>query len=160
VLGGFLRNGYLHRAIREEGGAYGGGAGHDPGSAAFRFYSYRDPRLEETLADFDRSLEWLRKADHEPRQVEEAILGVVSQLDKPGSPAGRAKQAFYDKFFGRDPELLREYRQRVLRVELEDLKRVAATYLEREPRGIAVLTDARTAARKADELGFEVIELN
>ncbi|MCK5914728.1 MAG: peptidase M16, partial [Deltaproteobacteria bacterium] len=45
VLGGFLRNGYLHRAIREEGGAYGGGAGHDPGSAAFRFYSYRDPRF-------------------------------------------------------------------------------------------------------------------
>ncbi len=159
VLGGFLRNGYLHRAIREEGGAYGGGAGHDPDSAAFRFYSYRDPRLGETLDDFDRSLEWLRKADHKPRQVEEAILGVVSQLDKPGSPAGRAKRAFFNSFFGRDPELLREYRQRVLRVGLDDLKRVAATYLEREPSGIAVLTDARTAARKADALGLEVIEL-
>ena len=24
VLGGFLRNGFLHRAIREQGGAYGG----------------------------------------------------------------------------------------------------------------------------------------
>jgi Zn-dependent M16 (insulinase) family peptidase len=27
VLGGFLRNGFLHRAIREQGGAYGGGRG-------------------------------------------------------------------------------------------------------------------------------------
>ncbi|MCG8612291.1 MAG: insulinase family protein, partial [Pseudomonadales bacterium] len=45
VLGNFLRNGYLHRAIREQGGAYGGGAGQDSSIAAFRFYSYRDPRL-------------------------------------------------------------------------------------------------------------------
>ncbi|MCK5681944.1 insulinase family protein, partial [bacterium] len=80
VLGGFLRNGYLHRAIREEGGAYGGGAGHDSGSAAFRFYSYRDPRFTATLDDFDKSLIWLQENRHEARQVEEAILGVVSQI--------------------------------------------------------------------------------
>ncbi len=30
VLGGFLRNGFLHRVIREQGGAYGGGASHEP----------------------------------------------------------------------------------------------------------------------------------
>ncbi|MCW8885521.1 MAG: insulinase family protein, partial [Motiliproteus sp.] len=55
VLGGFLRNGFLHRSIREQGGAYGGGAGQDSASASFRFFSYRDPRLEETLSDFDAS---------------------------------------------------------------------------------------------------------
>ncbi|KXS47524.1 MAG: peptidase M16C associated domain-containing protein, partial [Marinobacter sp. T13-3] len=49
VLGGFLRNGYLHRAIREKGGAYGGGAGQDSVTGVFRFFSYRDPRLGETL---------------------------------------------------------------------------------------------------------------
>lgn len=26
-------------------------------SGAFRFYSYRDPRLDQTLADFDRALD-------------------------------------------------------------------------------------------------------
>jgi len=159
VLGGFLRNGYLHRAIREEGGAYGGGAGHDSGSAAFRFYSYRDPRFEETLEDFDRSLKWLKSNRHEPRQVEEAILGVVSQIDKPGSPAGRAKQAFSDHLFGRTPELLREYRRRVLKVTLDDLIRVAETYLETEPAGIAVLTDPQSAAEKAAKLGLEIVKL-
>ena len=159
VLGGFLRNGYLHRAIREEGGAYGGGAGHDSGSAAFRFYSYRDPRFEETLEDFDRSLKWLKSNRHDPRQVEEAILGVVSQIDKPGSPAGRAKQAFSDHLFGRTPELLREYRRRVLKVTLDDLIRVAETYLETEPAGIAVLTDPQSAAEKAAKLGLEIVKL-
>ena len=159
VLGGFLRNGYLHRVIREEGGAYGGGAGHDPGSAAFRFYSYRDPRLGATLDDFDRSLTWLQEEKHEGRQVEEAILGVVSQIDKPGSPAGRAKQAFFDGIYGREPEFLRSYRRRVLAVTLEDLKRVAETYLNPENAGIAVLTDPASAASSAEALGLEVIDL-
>ena len=158
VLGGFLRNGYLHRAIREEGGAYGGGAGHDPGVAAFRFYSYRDPRFQETLDDFDRSLGWLQENKHEARQVEEAILGVVSQIDKPGSPAGRAKQAFYDGLYGRDAEFLRAYRRRVLAVTLEDLQRVAAAYLNQENASIAVLTS--TAFRhEAGASGLEVLEL-
>lgn len=159
VLGGFLRNGYLHRAIREEGGAYGGGAGHDPGGAAFRFYSYRDPRFQGTLDDFDRSLDWLQENKHEARQVEEAILGVVSQIDKPGSPAGRAKQAFFDGLYGRDAEFLRTYRRQVLAVTLKDLQRVAVSYLNPENANIAVLTDSVTAGREAAGLGLEVVEL-
>ena len=87
VLGGFLRNGFLHRTIREQGGAYGGGAGQDSASAAFRFFSYRDPRLTETLDDFDASLVWLKDNQHEAEELEQAILGVVSQIDKPKSPA-------------------------------------------------------------------------
>ncbi|MCK4585899.1 MAG: peptidase M16, partial [Gammaproteobacteria bacterium] len=39
VLGGFLRNGFLHRVIREQGGAYGGGASSNSESACFQFYS-------------------------------------------------------------------------------------------------------------------------
>ena len=74
VLGGFLRNGYLHRAIREQGGAYGGGAGHDSSIGAFRFFSYRDPRTEGTLSDFKDSIAWLKREKHEWQQVEEAIL--------------------------------------------------------------------------------------
>ena len=33
VLGEFMRNGFLHRTIREQGGAYGGGASHDAANA-------------------------------------------------------------------------------------------------------------------------------
>ncbi|HHH45330.1 MAG TPA: peptidase M16, partial [Gammaproteobacteria bacterium] len=91
VLAGFLRNGYLHRAVREQGGAYGGGATHDTDNASFRFFSYRDPRLEGTLEDFDRSIRWLLEEKHEWRTVEEAILGVIGSIDKPGSPAGEAR---------------------------------------------------------------------
>ncbi len=150
VLGDFLRNGYLHRAIREQGGAYGGAAGYHPDSGAFRFYSYRDPRLADTLADFDRALDWLRTHDHPARTLEEAILGVVAAIDKPGSPAGEAISAFFGILFDRTPEQRRAYRQRVLAVTLDDLKRVAASYLQPEQARCAVLSNARTLAEQRD----------
>ncbi len=148
VLSGFLRNGYLHRAIREQGGAYGGGASYHPDSGSFRFYSYRDPRLVDTLTDFDRALDWLQRSDHPESMLEEAILGVIAAMDKPGSPAGEAMGAFFGTLFGRTPEQRRAYRQKILRVRMGDLQRVATAYLQPDRAHCAVLSDARTLARQ------------
>ena len=158
VLGGFLRNGFLHTAIREKGGAYGGGASHDTNIAAFRFYSYRDPRLNETLDDFDRAIEWMLGNKHEWRMVEEAILGVISSIDKPGSPAGEARQAFHNILHGRTLDKLQAFRQNVLNVRLEDLKRVTQTYLQPDKASTAIITNAATLEQKGS-LGLEVINL-
>ena len=143
VLGGFLRNGFLHRTIREQGGAYGGGASHDSNIGVFRFYSYRDPRMAETLSDFDASLEWLVENKHKDEQVEESILGVVGALDKPGSPAGEAKKAFHSELYGRTHEVRQEFRRRVTEVSLEDLQRVGRTYLTPENASTAVVTGSQ-----------------
>ena len=156
VLGGFLRNGYLHRAIREKGGAYGGGAGQDSVNGTFRFFSYRDPRLGETLEDFDNALQWLQETEHDPQELEESILGVIGQLDKPRSPAGEARHAFHNRLFGRSLEQRARYRERVLAVTIDDLKRVASTWLSPERASTAVITshDNRAAA-EALELSIE-----
>lgn len=146
VLGPFLRNGYLHRAIRETGGAYGGGASHDSDTASFRFYSYRDPRLAETLADFDGSIEWLQSHSHGERELEEAILNVMSGIDKPGSPAGEARSTFQAELFDRTAERRREFRQRILKVTLEDLKRVGETYLDPAEASTGVVTNETNSA--------------
>ncbi len=146
VLGGFLRNGFLHRTIREQGGAYGGGASQDSNIAAFRFYSYRDPRLTETLDDFDASLRWLQESAHDWQAVEEAILGVIGSMDKPGSPAGEAKQTYQAELFGRTREKRERFRNRVLQVTLDDLQRVAATYLQPDKASIALVTHAGNRA--------------
>ncbi len=158
ILGGFLRNGYLHRTIREQGGAYGGGASQDNNIGAFRFFSYRDPRLTETLKDFDGALSWLQETNHEPQQLEEAILGVIGAIDKPSSPAGEAKQSFHAELYGRTPEARRAFRAAVLGVTLDDLKRVAATYLTTENENIAIVTHSgQTDAAKT--LGLEIMSL-
>ncbi len=129
VLGEYLSNGFLHSAIREKGGAYGGGAGYVGESAAFRFYSYRDPRLQETYADFDASVDWMLNDKHEERLLEEAILGIIGRIDKPGSPAGEAIGNYYSERFGRDAAYTSEVRKRILAVTLEDLKSVTERYL-------------------------------
>ena len=145
VLAAFLRNGFLHRSIREQGGAYGGGASHDPNIAAFRFFSYRDPRLVETLSDFDAAINWLMDEQHEQLALEEAILSVMASLDKPGSPAGEAKRDFYERLFGRTSEHRKILRAGIVNTTLDDLRRVADTYLKPELASTAVITHSAGA---------------
>lgn len=146
VLGGVLRNGYLHRAIREQGGAYGGGASQDNQTGAFRFYSYRDPRIAGTLTDFDASIDWVQQQNLGYDKIEEAILGVVGGLDKPGSPAGEAIQAFHSELNGRGKACTEQFRNQVLAVTEADLKRVASTYLREDAAQTAVITNTELAA--------------
>jgi len=155
VLGGFLRNGFLHRVIREQGGAYGGGASFDGSTGSFRFYSYRDPRLTETLADFDASIEWVLNEAHTEDALEEAVLGVIGSMDKPGSPAGEAQGDFYVHLHGRSLAYREAFRAKILAVTIDQLKHVAKTYLIKENENVAVVTS--TAKREELEtLGFDI----
>lgn len=131
VLGGILQNGYLHTALREKGGAYGSGAVYDPGTATFRMFSYRDPRLAGTLEDFNRALEFATETRDEQMRTE-AILGVIRGLDQPKSPAADAFTAWYNDRWGRDAAFRSGYREAVLTVEWTDLTRVIDHYLRPE----------------------------
>jgi Zn-dependent M16 (insulinase) family peptidase len=157
LLGGFLRNGFLHGAVRERGGAYGGGASYDSNSCAFRFYSYRDPRLEGTLADFDASVQWLLNDKHDQRQLEEAVLGIISDMDKPLSPAGEARMAYHNMLYGRTPEQRRRSRQRILATTLDDLRRVGEQYLTQQAVTAVVMPAAKAGA--AEALGLKIEKL-
>jgi Zn-dependent M16 (insulinase) family peptidase len=157
VLGKFLHHGYLHRAVREQGGAYGSGANYDSDSASFRFYSYRDPRLEGTLQDFDGALEWLQ-GTHTERQLEEAILGVIQVIDQPKSPAAEAIQAYFHQLQGRTPAFRQRYRQRVLNATLADLQRVGREYLDLARASTAVICN-QDALKQHRHLNFEAHDL-
>lgn len=152
VLGGFLRNGFLHRSIREQGGAYGGGASQDNGNACFRFYSYRDPRLADTYHDFEASLDWLQSHEHSDDSLEQAVLGVIGGLDKPGSPAGEARDDFHSRLFGRSPERRKDFRQAVLAVSIDDLKRVVDRYFKQSERRRAALSHEAECKRSREWL--------
>ena len=158
VLGGFMRNGYLHRVIREQGGAYGGGAGYDSDSGAFRFYSYRDPRLGETLADFDAAIDWVLTNKHSNEALEEAILGVISSIDKPSSPAGEAKSTFHNELCGRTAEKRQAMRRLILQVKLKDLKAVTERYLASK-NGVCGVISSESNWEKQGLDGFEIKNL-
>ena len=159
VLAAYLRNGFLHSAIREKGGAYGGGASYDGNACSFRFYSYRDPRLAETFNDFEASVQWLLNTEQQPHQLEEAILGLVASMDKPGSPAGEAITACYALLHARTPKFRKILRERLLNVNLDDLQRVAKQYLLAQKPVKAVV--APFAKREElQKLGFNIQQVN
>ena len=143
VLAGVLRNNFLHSEVREKGGAYGGGAGHDSATGVFRFYSYRDPRLMETFEAFSQSIDWALNNDITDVMLEEAVLGIISSVDAPGSPAGEIRQAFHHGLFGRSAEHREATRGRYLDVRQHDLRRVIDTYLHKTPSRAVVTSENR-----------------
>lgn len=158
VLGACLRNGYLHTAIREQGGAYGGGATYNSEASAFCFFSYRDPRLLETFEDFKQAKAWLFSDQAKQTHVDEAIMNVMSAMDKPGSPAGEARKAFYLDLYGRTTEHRKAYREGVLSATLEELRAVAERYFDDSKASYAVLTHTGTTTELA-EIGFEILAI-
>ncbi|MFT6259924.1 MAG: Zn-dependent M16 (insulinase) family peptidase, partial [Bermanella sp.] len=90
--------------------------------------------------------------------IEHAILGVVSSIDKPSSPAGEAKQAFHNELQGRTAVWRNEFRQRILAVTVDDLNRVANLYFDESKASYGVLIQNENK-QEALDLGFEVKEL-
>jgi len=86
------------------------------------------------------------------------VLGVVGGLDKPGSPAGEAKQAFHGDLFGRTSDIKKTFRDRVLETSMADLKRVTETYLKKELASTAVLT-GKQGEDSAQSLGLATKKL-
>ena len=131
VLATVLRNGFLHTAIREKGGAYGAGASNDTVTNTFKFFSYRDPKCSETFTAFKEAIEWSKKSISE-QHLEEAILGVVSSIDKPLSPVGEAKNDFNFNLENISTKQRLEMRQRVINCSIDDLVRVSEKYLTKD----------------------------
>ena len=92
---------------------------------------------------------------HEDSALEEAVLGVISSLDKPASPAGEARQHFYQRLFGRSHEQREAFRRAILGVTLEDLRRVCDRYLDPARASTAVVT----SRKQQQALGSAVSEL-
>ena len=97
--------------------------------------------------------------EHQPHQLEEAILGLIASMDKPGSPAGEAISACYALLHARTPAVRKQLRARLLAVSLDDLKRVAQHYLVQQTPVRAVV--APVAKRDTLlELGFDIKQVN
>ena len=153
VLGTVLRNGYLHSAIREKGGAYGGGASQDSNNKVFKFFSYRDPKCTETFNEFKKSREWSINNISE-EQLEEGILGVISNIDKPLSPFGEAMSDFMSSLDQKTQEERLNFRSKVKECSLADLAMVSEKYLFNESKRSAIAGQKYETELK--DLGFEL----
>ena len=153
VLAAFLGGYLLQRAVRERGGAYGAGARYCERTCTVRMFSYRDPRLAQTLRDFDGALEALRRNPPQGRRLEEAILRTVREIDKPKAFQIAALERYLDELQGRGSQGGLSLRASVLGAEPGRLRDVAERYLSPEQGCAGVLAGAGREA-ELDRLGL------
>ncbi|RMF71076.1 MAG: hypothetical protein D6740_07240 [Alphaproteobacteria bacterium] len=141
LLAKLLKSGYLHREIREKGGAYGGLCSCNIEAGTFSLLSYRDPHIVRTLEVYDRAIEWAANGKFDQQQIEEAVLSVFADLDRPLSPGGRGSHEFANLLQGLGPEKRQQLRQKVLAATRADLARAAQVWLadNREQGAVAVI---------------------
>ena len=158
VLASVLSSKFLHREIREKGGAYGGGAGHSDGM--FKFYSYRDPNTKSTLDAFDASIEWATQGNIKDSDVDEAKLSIFQKIDAPVSPGARGNALF---LHGITNDMKQTRRELLLDVTRSDLVDAAGKYLgatSAAASGAAVLGTAAEAALFDGMQGWDVQRLS
>ncbi|MCR4903785.1 MAG: insulinase family protein [Butyrivibrio sp.] len=77
---------YLWRNIRVLGGAYGCMSGYGRNGNSY-FVTYRDPNLEKSIEVFEKAADYLRNYDESDRAILQYIIGAISSLDTPKTPA-------------------------------------------------------------------------
>eukprot|EP00042_Codosiga_hollandica_P049515 m.576397 g.576397 ORF g.576397 m.576397 type:complete len:1026 (-) comp57899_c0_seq4:23-3100(-) len=124
ILAKILSSKFLHREIREKGGAYGGGA--KSRASLFEFYSYRDPNVEKTLEAFDQSIAWACNGGFSDSDIDESKLSVFQGIDSPVPPGRRGFAAFSANATA---ELQQTKRTQLLAVSRKQVQDVAQKYL-------------------------------
>lgn len=124
-----MENIYLHTHIREKGGAYGSGANYSPHSGTFYFYSYRDPHIVRTKGAFLEAIQKICRGEFNDRELEEAKLGILQNIDAPISPGSRAFTAFSWKKCGKNEMVRTQFRKQLIHVTKQQVIQAAKTHL-------------------------------
>jgi presequence protease len=159
VLANYLRDTFLHRELREKGGAYGGYAQAGVASGTFYLGSYRDPNIVRTYDVFDQAVRSVTDEEIEAEALKEAILGACGDVDPLESPDIKGRREATNRATGFTREERERFKQRLLRVTADDLRRVAGRYLAGAPAGQTTVAgpDLVEAARKEKPGLFEVV---
>lgn len=129
VLANYLRDTFLHRELREKGGAYGGYAQAGVASGTLYFGSYRDPNIVRTYDVFDEAVKWVTEGEIETEALKEAILGACGDVDPLESPDIKGRREATQRMTGFTREARERFKQRLLHVTADDLRRVTRAYL-------------------------------
>ncbi|HCY87912.1 MAG TPA: peptidase M16 [Desulfobacteraceae bacterium] len=142
VISKLLRSLFLHREIREKGGAYGGFAMYNTEEGIFSFGSYRDPHIKRTLDVYADACDFIVGGKYTETDVKEAILQVCSDIDKPETPGPAAMKAFYREITKLSDDIRKGFKDALLRLDKAKIQKIAATYFTRDDsgKGIAVIS--------------------
>jgi len=163
VISKLLKSLYLHREIREKGGAYGAFATADMEDGLFHLISYRDPHIRQTLKTFASVSDYLCNGDYSENDINEAILQLCSDIDRPDTPAAKARKAFWRKLTGLTDQHRKTFKEKVLSVTRSQVVNVAQKYFINIDNAVAVGvvtgSDKVKTFNSQNENMFEIYEI-
>ena len=161
VISKLLRSLFLHREIREKGGAYGGFSLYAPEDGLFSFASYRDPHILRTLKAFESASEFICSGNYTDQDINEALLQVCSEIDKPDPPGPSARKAFLRKIISLTDEVRREYKRDLLSLNKEKVMAVADRYFGKngQNQAVAVISGKEQLEKANTMLGEKALSL-
>jgi hypothetical protein len=162
VIAKLLRSLFLHREIREKGGAYGGFALYGAEDGLFCLGSYRDPHVVGTLKVYDAAADFICSGSYTDEDIKEAVLQICSEIDKPDPPGPAARKAFYRGIVGLRDAAREEYKARLLAVSRGQVQSAAQTYFtaNRQPPAVAVISGEDKLKAANEILGKQSLTLH
>jgi len=161
VISKLIKSMYLHREVREKGGAYGGFSVYNSEEGLFAYASYRDPHIVSTLKIYEQAPAFIRPENIGDEDVKEAILQVCSETDRPDPPGPAAKKAFYRKIVNLSDEMRIRFKSGVLSVTREKVIDAAGRYLtvKNNRCGIAVISGEDNLKTANEQLSGSPLKL-
>ena len=156
IISRLLRSLYLHREIREKGGAYGGFALYNSENGIFSFASYRDPNIQRTIDTYKKSCDFIKQADsYSDDDIKEAILQVCADIDKPETPGPASINAFYRSIVGLSDEIRINFKQKLLATTKDKILVAADKYFDsydNKDKGTVVISSKEMLTKANKEL--------
>ena len=115
---------YLWSEVRVKGGAYGAGF-QTTRSGSSRFYSYRDPRIDETIERFKGAGSWLAGAfSPAEAEMDGYVVSTVAALDAPEKARALLRRQDGMYFAGTTPADRQRVRQQVRDATLDEVRQL------------------------------------
>ena len=151
-----LRMAWLWDQVRVQGGAYGVFCGLDRLSGAWTQVSYRDPNVAATLAAYDGSAAWLKALNPDARELGNAIVGAVGDLDAYLLPDAKGMSSLVRRLSNDTDEVRQELRDQILGVTARDFHRFGEALEATQGHSSVVVLGGDAAAAEGEKQGWEI----
>lgn len=115
---------YLWNKVRVQGGAYGVMSSYGRDGNTY-IVSYRDPKLKETLSNYDGIVEYLKNFETDEREITKYIIGTISNLDFPLTPSMKGEVATANYICNITQADIQKERDEVLNTKVDDIRAFA-----------------------------------
>lgn len=116
---------YLWTQVRVKGGAYGCMCQFGKTGESY-FVSYRDPNLEKTLEVYENAADFVAAFEADERTMTQYIIGAVSALDMPLTPAAKGVYSLSGYMTGLTFEKVQQERDELLATDAGTIRKLAA----------------------------------